>query len=58
MFITGAELPKMKFVDGERLPEASTCTLWLTLSTDFTEYIELKEKIDFAILYGYGSEKT
>ncbi len=63
MFITGADqppptgfhkIPKLKFVGDNRFPEASTCALTLTISRHYTEYSYFEEKMDFAILNGYG----
>ena len=67
MFITGADqppptgfhrLPRMKFVDGQRFPEASTCALSLTISREYTEYSDFKDKLDFSIMNGYGFGKV
>lgn len=66
IFLTGADepppcgfiaTPQLCFCDMERLPEASTCSLTLTLSRSYKDYALFKEKMDFAISNGYGFGK-
>lgn len=66
MFITGTDqpppcgfckIPRMKFVEEERFPESSTCSLSLTISRNYTDYPKFQDRMDFAILNGYGFGK-
>ena len=63
MFITGSDEPPptgfngvltLEFTDADRLPEASTCSLSLTLSRVHCDYVTFKAKMDCAISNGYG----
>ena len=63
MFITGTDeppptgftgVPTLEFTDADRLPEASTCSLSLTLSRAHSDYVTFKAKMDCAINNGYG----
>ena len=51
-------VPKIKFIDGNRLPTASTCELSITFPREMASLTvdEFKEKMDFCIhgSHGYG----
>ena len=63
IFVTGAnQVPpmgfdqplKIQFVEGHRLPSASTCSLTLHVPREIIEYGNFKEKFTLSILGAHG----